>query len=282
MDIIADISFGHTWGCLREDDDVEGWFESFEMNLPFAFRASAIPWIQSFFNIPFIAKLIFRSDKDEFGPGKMLGIVKQILDKRFAEEDPGYAGGIHSPWTGKTQLVTEVSLQMYVSISFLSKDSARYEHSAAGGDTTATTFQSTMLHIITNLHAYRALQAEIDFSAVSGSIISDEQAKTLPYLQAVIKEGAHVPSRNRCDVESCTARRRHCQWCFIPCGTEIGECFWGVQRNKKVYGEDAVLFRPERWLEAEGEKLEKMKKTIQLAWDMGNINAWERISCLWN
>jgi hypothetical protein len=114
MDIVTDISFGHTWGCLKADNDVEGWFESFELNLLFAFRASAIPWIQSFFNIPFIAKLIFPSETDEFGPGRMLGIVKEILDKRFAEDDPGkkrdMLGSFIRHGLGKTQLVTETTL----------------------------------------------------------------------------------------------------------------------------------------------------------------------------
>jgi len=43
-----------------------------------------------------------------------------------------------------------------------------------------------MLFIITNIQVYKALQAEIDSYSPRGSIISDEEAKTLPYLQAVI------------------------------------------------------------------------------------------------
>jgi cytochrome P450 len=127
-----------------------------------------------------------------------------------------------------------------------------------------------MLHIITNPQAYRALQAEIDSVPVAGSIISDEQAKNLPYLQAVIKEGARVyPAGTGVMSKVVPPEGDTVNGVFIPGGTEIGECFWGVQRNKEIYGEDAMLFRPERWLEAEGEKLEKMDKTIQLVWGHG-------------
>lgn len=49
-----------------------------------------------------------------------------------------------------------------------------------------------MLFIITNIQVYKALQSEIDSFSPRSTIISDEEAKTLPYLQAVIKEGARM------------------------------------------------------------------------------------------
>lgn len=38
---------------------------------------------------------------------------------------------------------------------------------------------------------------------------------------------------------------------FLPARTEIGISMWCLSRNKSVYGEDAAVFRPERWLESE-------------------------------
>ena len=59
---------------------------------------------------------------------------------------------------------------------------------------------------------------------------------------------------------------------FIPGGTEIAKNDWAIQRDKKVYGEDSMLFRPERWLEAKGERLEKMERSLGLAWGYGKYS----------
>ena len=61
---------------------------------------------------------------------------------------------------------------------------------------------------------------------------------------------------------------------FVPGGTNIGICIKGVQRNKGVFGEDADIFRPERWLEAQGERLSRMDKTADL------VFGWGRYQCL--
>ena len=36
-----------------------------------------------------------------------------------------------------------------------------------------------------------------------------------------------------------------------PGGTEIGQCDSAVCRNKREWGEDSDLFRPDRWTEAD-------------------------------
>lgn len=59
---------------------------------------------------------------------------------------------------------------------------------------------------------------------------------------------------------------------YVPGGIDIGQCAWGIQRSKAVYGEDSMLFRPERWLEANGADLEKMEKSLNLAWGYGKYS----------
>jgi cytochrome P450 len=53
---------------------------------------------------------------------------------------------------------------------------------------------------------------------------------------------------------------------FVPGGTRIGWCPWGICRNQKTFGEDADVFRPERWLGLEGEpeKLKVMEDALGL------------------
>ena len=49
---------------------------------------------------------------------------------------------------------------------------------------------------------------------------------------------------------------------YVPGGTRIGYGGFSVLRNKKIWGEDADVFRPERWLG--GENI----KDLDLAWDV--------------
>jgi cytochrome P450 len=130
-----------------------------------------------------------------------------------------------------------------------------------------------MLLIITNPHVYKKLQAEIDSTVRAGSVISDAQARTLPYLQAVIKEGARMfPAATGIMSKTVPPEGDTINGIYIPGGTDIGKNDWAIQRDKKVYGEDATFFRPERWLEAHGEQLERMERSLALIWGHGKYS----------
>lgn len=74
---------------------------------------------------------------------------------------------------------------------------------------------------------------------------------SLPYLDAVSKEVMRfrtpVPHAKRVavrDTEVCGHR--------IPKGTRVGIVYWAINQSRKLWGEDAGEFRPERWLEGKG------------------------------
>jgi Cytochrome P450 len=46
---------------------------------------------------------------------------------------------------------------------------------------------------------------------------------------------------------------------FVPGGTQVGYSAFGLFRDKATWGEDAGVFRPERWLEIEGTDEERMR-----------------------
>ncbi|KAJ0329118.1 hypothetical protein COL5a_004348 [Colletotrichum fioriniae] len=56
---------------------------------------------------------------------------------------------------------------------------------------------------------------------------------------------------------------------FIPGGTRIAQNVWGTLRRVDVFGKDADLFRPERWIEADAATRDKMQKTTELAFGYG-------------
>ncbi|GKT97219.1 putative cytochrome P450 [Colletotrichum tofieldiae] len=54
---------------------------------------------------------------------------------------------------------------------------------------------------------------------------------------------------------------------WVPGGTVIGHCHYGMMRNKKIFGEDVDIFWPERYLyEPNGEE---MQRTVELVFGTG-------------
>lgn len=146
----------------------------------------------------------------------------------------------------------------------------------AGADSTATAVRTTLLHIITNPHIYTSLRAEIDtFLAagrISSPVIRDAEAKEMPYLQACIKEGLRIwPPLTGLMTKLVPPGGDTFNGQFIPGGTEISYSAWGVHHDKRVYGEDADVYRPERWLvEVTGkEKLGAMERSVEMVFGSG-------------
>ncbi|KAK3065940.1 hypothetical protein LTS18_002213, partial [Coniosporium uncinatum] len=59
---------------------------------------------------------------------------------------------------------------------------------------------------------------------------------------------------------------------FVPGGTSIGWNSYGLQRQKDIFGLDADVFRPERWLDEKNEaKLQRMSDTVSLVFGAGRF-----------
>jgi cytochrome P450 len=129
------------------------------------------------------------------------------------------------------------------------------------------------LHIITQPKVYATLQSEIDEAVRRDRIsnpIRDVEARELPYLNACIREGLRIWPPAPSDVPKVVPVEGDVlAGKFIPGGTQVGICLWGIQRHKGTFGEDAEMFRPERWLEASREQLARMEKANDLVFGHG-------------
>ncbi|KAG5958761.1 hypothetical protein E4U58_005265 [Claviceps cyperi] len=144
----------------------------------------------------------------------------------------------------------------------------------AGSDTTATAIRSTMLYIMTNPRVLSSLQHEIQSSLPAApptlssppiTITPYTHLRTMPYLQAVIKEGLrmHPPAASPMS-KQVPPDGDNWNGIAFPPGTRISLCLWGVFRSRALWGNDADEFRPERWLEVGPEKRAEM----DAVWDV--------------
>lgn len=140
----------------------------------------------------------------------------------------------------------------------------------AGSDTTAISLSSMFYFLLRNPRVYGKLMEEIDKAVEDGTILPHPaalvtwtSAQKLTYLDACIQESfrlfpavgllleRHVPPGGA------VICGRH-----VPGGTIVGCNAWVLHRRKDVFGEDADVYRPERWLEASPSKRNEMKATM--------------------
>lgn len=127
-----------------------------------------------------------------------------------------------------------------------------------------------MLHIITNPRVVNTLRAEIDAARLSWPVITDTEARAMPYLQAVIKEGLRIfPPVVGLMAKEVPQGGDTFKGVFLPGGTKVGYCAWGIFRRPDIWGDDSHEFRPERWLEASPDKLRQMEGTLELIFGYG-------------
>jgi cytochrome P450 len=126
-----------------------------------------------------------------------------------------------------------------------------------------------MLYIVSNPQVYSRLLAEIASTTIS-SPVTDSEARGMPYLQAVIKEGLRMhPPISGLAFRVVPAGGDTLSGTFLPEGTNVGYNFFGMMRDPKLWGEDAKLFRPERWLNSSPKQLKAMEANVDLVFAYG-------------
>ncbi|KAI1491184.1 cytochrome P450 [Biscogniauxia mediterranea] len=258
LDVIGDISFGGAFGYLREDCDLYNYHEISESSLPIMNVLSVMPWLtRVVYKWPF--NMMLPKEGDRIGFGRLMGIAKSFVDKRL---QPGAnpQKDMMQAFINNGMTRSELMQQVFVQI-------------IAGSISTTTAICMTLLCLITTPSAYRALQREIDeFLAVNklSSPITDVDSRMMPYLQAVIREGLRIyPPVLGLGSKQVPRGGDLINGYSVPEGTQIGMNFFGLMRSKEIWGPDADIFRPERWLEADYDTLKKMNSVIDLGFGFG-------------
>lgn len=126
-------------------------------------------------------------------------------------------------------------------------------HSFAGSDSTASTMQSFLHHILREPRIYQQIMAEIDDAVKAGrlsEVVQFNEAIQLPYFQAALKEAMRMrPAVGVAMARQVPPAGADIDGKWYPGGTAIDVHAWVLHRDRGVFGDDAAVFRPERWLE---------------------------------
>ncbi|KAK4183986.1 Pisatin demethylase [Podospora australis] len=258
LDVISDLAFGQPLGYLEKDDDVYDYIKITTASIPAMLTLGCVPTLANLLQSRFL-RFLLPKETDKIGFGAFIGVTNKVVAQRFSKDaapQPDMLGSFMRHGLNLEEAQGEAILQV-----------------VAGSDTSASTIRAVMLHLLSNPPAYKKLQAEIDEAIATGKIsspIKDSEARNLPYLQACIREGLRIlPPAGGAFFKEVPKGGDVLCGVFVPGGTQVGVSCLAIHHDKKTYGEDAELYRPERWLDEDEDRVEKMRQTVDMVFHYG-------------
>jgi cytochrome P450 len=265
LDVLSTVAFGAPFGYIKANKDLYGYAEASEAFLGPLELLNNHRFFRRLMGNRYVSKLLAPKDSDGFGIGRVLGIARQSVAERFGpdrKEKHDMLGSFVTKGMDQVQCEVEANLQII-----------------AGSDSTTTIFRCTLFQLTANPAAYAKLRSEIDAAMEAGEVsfpvITYAEAQKLSYLQACIWEGIRMwPPLFGMKAKVAPRGGDTIKDMFFPEGTEIAVCDAALCRNKKVFGEDSHVFRPDRWIEADPETRQKYQYVVESIFGTG------RYTCL--
>ncbi|KAI1849485.1 hypothetical protein JX266_004980 [Neoarthrinium moseri] len=265
LDIVGDITFGKAFGFLDEGYDFYGFLKWNKDFFSVAATSAVLPTLARAAQLwPFRGAL--PKATDPAGLGKFIRHSEEVVGARYKEGPDGrrdLVGMFMKMGVTKDEAVN----QLLVSV-------------VAGTDSVATAIRRTVLFLTSNPRAYKILLSELDKAKADGllsSPVQSSEARQLPYLQAVVREGLRIyPGGTPLAFKEVPIGGDMVAGYRLPAGTQVGMDVWGALRNTQFWGEDADLFRPERWLNLAEARFSSMVECLDFQFGYGRYQCLGR------
>ncbi|KAI0018755.1 BcABA1, cytochrome P450 monooxygenase [Xylariomycetidae sp. FL0641] len=259
LDVISYIAFGEELGHCRTNSDRLGIMEEAHRYFPAQCVVVNVPMLRRFILSPTFLKYFGPKTTDKSGIGCTMGIAEAASDRVAAgdlEDQNNLLGLFARSGLSKRLCQAEATFALF-----------------AGYDTTASVIRTCMLHVVTSPRVYSSLKsaiAEAVRTGLASSPIKYSEARRIPYLEAIIFEGLRMRPGNVAGFfKTVPPEGDVVDGRFLPGGTSLGVHMFPFLRDQAVFGNDADLFRPERWLEADAVSYAEMERVTMLVFGSG-------------
>jgi len=247
LDTIGEIGFGKCIGSL--EDPSSPFLRSFD-------RAQQIIFHR--FCVPFWRVLRFSRTGSERETKRHLDLLDQYsrgvvreLRRSLAKEGTSKTGVVWADMEARKSFVGLFLEDATKRNEELSEDYLRdlvLNFLIAGRDTTAQALSWSIYSLCKNPTAAAMARQEIDeVCGVRG--LAYEDIGRLPYLQAVLNETLRLYPSVPMDIKTAAEDDTWPDGTFVSRGTPVIYNIFAMGRDPSIWGEDACVFRPERWLE---------------------------------
>ncbi|KAJ9660306.1 hypothetical protein H2198_002614 [Neophaeococcomyces mojaviensis] len=258
FDVIGEITFSKKFGFLETGTDVQGIIADVEWRLGYFAVIGQIPPLDRFLLKSSLAmRMIPNNHVVKF-------TVQQVQERMAKPADrKDFLSAFLQAKKDYPELVSDRQVLSYSNSNIF-----------AGSDTTAISLRSILYYMLKNPDILKKVVAEVDNTVGDRDCnqypISYAESNRMPYFQAVLKEAMRMhPAVGLLLERTVPANGVTIAGKWLPGGTIVGICPWVLHRDKRVFGNDADVFRPERWLEASPETLKVMDRS-NLAFGAGS------------
>ena len=261
-DIVSDFGFGAPFGFVEKGEDIGGLIQGFHDGMTaFGLMGRFYPFTGLVKKTSIGRQMLVAKPGDATGIGTLMTFRDKLLAERMADIEAGKT-------PRKDLLQTFLDARDPDDGSPMDPEWIKAEILLvllAGADTTGTAFQAVLHYLFRNPEVYEKMMAEIDEATRSGKLSRVPQYAEVqqhcPYYNAVIKESMRLcPSAPNIFPRMVSEPGIELFGKFAPAGVEITCNPYFVARDKSLYGEDAEVFRPERWIEDPKEKVKEYEK----------------------
>ncbi|KAL4962846.1 cytochrome P450 [Aspergillus stella-maris] len=245
-DVTANFSFGRHYGFIDQEKDVDNLITDSTKGLIYFAPVSQIPWVDHLLDKNPIVRIgpkptltgvlyafkVCAEYQAELKEGKANpGTLDHTLDKYVALKET------------HPEMVTDVQIVNWLMLSIL-----------AGGDTSSATMRAAVYYLAKNMDAYKKLVSELTSAGLSMPA-QWKDIRDLPYLDAVIRESMRLNPGIAMVFERVAPAGGYTlpDGRYIAAGTKVGISPAVTNRDYGIFGEDADVFRPDRWLKKDGE-----------------------------
>ncbi|KAH6848218.1 cytochrome P450 [Chaetomium sp. MPI-CAGE-AT-0009] len=255
-DLITSITFSHPYGYMEKGCDFDGSIGNLD---------KTVDYFSTIGQMPFLDSVLDKNPIVRIGPPSLhnvtrvalesLGARQQGKDKAFNPMVPDLLHHFIEAKLAYPDVVDDGMFMGYMMIPLL-----------AGADTTAITIRAIFYFVLRNPAVYRKLREEVLAAGFGADKPAPyHAARALPYLEAVIREAMRLHPAVAMPLEVYVPARGLDlpDGSHIPSGVAVGMNPYIVSRNKKLWGEDADEFRPERWLKMADESESAYKDRLR-------------------
>lgn len=256
--MVGAITFSQPIGYLEKGYDFDGTLSNAD---------KAMDYFTAVGTMPFLDRVFDKNPVYRMGPpgfNTITGISIQHLVDRYQGNDKDY----HDPESPDF-------LDKFIEAKNANPDTVPDEqivswlmvNMIAGADTTAITIRSALYFSLKKPAVWERLTREILAEGYAGRTPpAYKEVKAQPYVDAVIREALRMLPGVSMTMERFVPRGGFTlpNGDYLPEGTIVGMSPYILARNRSVYGDDADEFRPERWLQGEGETQDEFQKRLLL------------------
>ncbi|KAK4463171.1 Pisatin demethylase [Cladorrhinum samala] len=259
-DALAESTFSRRYGYLSAGRDFDSTIAASEVTASYFGTVGQMPWLDELLDKnpvkrlgpPYLANFIGIS-LENFRARLLQGGEDEKLDRGGRPDD--YLQRFIDAKSTHPEHVTDETVCMYIMINIL-----------AGADTTAITLQAVLYFVLRHREVWSRLSGEVRRLGLDRDRpVPYSVARGIPYLEACVKEGMRMNPVVGMALERYVPEGGLAlpDGSVVPPGTKVGMNPYIAGRNKAVYGPDADEFRPERWMQSDGEDDEAYKERLR-------------------